>query len=53
MNQISENFVLAEEQFQQSQQGDFPRKVKFMERKFVLHKDVFSPEVLNHSLYKQ
>jgi hypothetical protein len=43
--EIIDNCTFAEQQFYTSQQGDFPRNVQFMGRKFVLDKNVFSPEV--------
>jgi release factor glutamine methyltransferase len=42
---IPENFAFAEQQLEKSQQGEFPRKITFMGRDFILHKDVFSPEM--------
>ena len=41
--------LIAEKQYEESQQGEFPRNFEFLGRNFVLHKGVFSPEVFKSS----
>lgn len=43
--EINQQFAFADEQFAESQKGVFPRNFNFLDREFILNKDVFSPEM--------